>query len=149
MKTFFDFLESYFMIIWLIGVCAIFAIFFFGGKKAMRLFESVDKSDVVYYKTGFSGKSDKSIITKMGGGSKVIHVQLTSNEFILRTTFFVAHAAKMADLLHRVPYSKINNIQLEGRKLKVSFYVESGKTRTIELVSKSNQELKQELEKYV
>ena len=149
MQTVLQFLENYFVIIWLVAVCAILGFLVLGGKKAMKMFDSVDKDDIVYLKTGFSGKSDKSVLTKMGGGSKVVHVQLTSNEFILKTNTFMAHAAKMADLLHRVPYSKIKSIRLDGRKLKISFSVSSGEIRTIDLISKHNQELKQMLENYV
>ena len=46
--------------------------------------------DVVYSEKSASGYYSKSLITKMGGGSNILHVIIMDKELILKTNLFMA-----------------------------------------------------------
>ncbi|NOQ71918.1 MAG: hypothetical protein GQ574_07950 [Crocinitomix sp.] len=153
MEQFTEFLDKYFIYIWLVLAVSMVSIFFIRGKAAIKMFENLDLSNVAYSEKSASGYSTKSFGSKFGGASKVLHIIITDKELVLKTYLFLAFIAKKNDLLHIIPLTTLTNTELkDGRifsKLHVRFTGIKGEEKEVVLMSKRNLEIKAILDKYV
>jgi len=128
----------------------ILIVFYFGAKKANKLFDTFDEGKVVYSEKGASGYSMESFRTRNGGSSKLLHILITPDELVFTSYFFVLFVAKRSDLLHRVPIKSIESLDIEkGRwspKLHVKFKNERGESKDVVVVSSNIDKIKSLLE---
>lgn len=150
MEGFADFMDNYFVYIWLTVITVIISIFIVKGKKAIQIFSDIDKTKLIYAEKFASGYSTKSLRTKYGGASKTLHIMISDKELIIKTYLFGAHIAKMHDMLHRIPFENLISTELKkGRlfsKLFVRFKNEKGNQKEIVLMSNNNKEIKEILD---
>mgnify|MGYP000719229333 CR=1 FL=1 len=153
MEQFNEFMDKYFFYIWLVMAVTLVSIFFIRGRKAIQMFSDLDLSNLVYSEKNASGYSTKSFRTKWGGASKVLHIIITGNELIIKTYLFLAHVAEKHDMLHRIPLENILKTEIKKgailSKLFVEFTGQNGETKEIVLMSKTNRQIKEILDKYV
>lgn len=147
MKQFFEFIHEYFFYIWLLMAVTMLSVFSITGSKAMQLFEGIDWSKLVYSEKNASGYSTKSLRTKLGGSSKVLHVMITDKELIIKTYLLMAYIAKKNDLLHRIPLEKIVRTEINEAKrftrLFIQFKGEQDELKEIVIISKNNYQIEE------
>jgi len=153
MEQFIDFMDEYFVFIFFGFVIVIVAIFFIGGKAAVKMFDDVDLTKVIYSEKFASGYSTKSFLTKLGGAQNSLHVIITDQQLILKCNFLLAFVANKFDLLHRIPLKNLVGTELKNgafnSKLQVRFNTSDGQERVVVLMSKRNIEIKEVLDKYL
>ncbi|GAA5218502.1 hypothetical protein ACFSJ3_08120 [Corallincola platygyrae] len=103
------------------------SLFYLFGKKAERMFQSVDLSNPKFREKGASGYSTKSALTRLGGARKVLDVIVTDTELCIKGIFppFTYIGTKY-DLTHRVPLSCIKSVAKAGSSTEIVFAGESG-----------------------
>jgi len=74
-------------------------------------------SDALFAESGASGSSQRNLMTKLGGASRVLHVWVTSREFVVESIFpfNVWMYENPYDLEHRVPVASLTLVE-EGPK---------------------------------
>lgn len=153
MKQYTEFMDKYFIYIWLVMMVTIVSIFFIHGKRAIKMFSNFNQSKLIYTERNASGYSTKSFRTRWGGASKVLHIMITDKELILKTFLFLAYVAKKNDMLHRIPLENILKTEIKKgtmfSKLFIEFKGENGEVKEVVLMSKNNNQIKELLEKYV
>lgn len=153
MENFYDFMDHYFIYLWFVLMITIPTVFYIRGKTAMKMFENLDLSRVVYEEKSASGYSTKSFRTKHGGASKVLHIIITDKELVLKTYLFMAFIAQKHDLLHIIPLTNVIDTSLQNGRILSKLYVRfrglNGEEKEVVLLSKRNQEIKIILDKYV
>lgn len=151
MEQFFDFMEKYFIYIWLVLAVTTISILFIRGRKALKPFTDLDLSNLVYSEKWASGYSTKSFKTRWGGASKLLHIMISYKELILKTNLFIAYIAKESDLLHRIPLENILKTEIKKGLMFSRLYVEfkglQGETKEIVLMSKNNKHIREILQK--
>jgi hypothetical protein len=153
MKQFTEFMDKYFIYIWLVMALTIVSIFFIRGRKAIQLFSDLDLSNLVYSEKNATGYSTKSFRTRWGGSSKILHIMITNKELIIKTYLFMAYIAEKHDMLHRIPLENILKTQIKKgvlfSRLFIEFKGQNGETKEIVLMSKNNDQIKEILDSYI
>ena len=102
--------------------------FYVGGRKAERMFAGLQLDTAKFREKGASGYSEKSIITKMGGASRVLDIIVTESELCVKGIFSAfTYIGTKYDLSHRVPLEKITSASKHDGDVKVSFISREGK----------------------
>ena len=153
MEQFFEFIHEYFFYIWLLMVVTMLSVLSIKGSKAMQLFEGIDWGKLVYSEKNASGYSTKSLRTKWGGSSKVLHVMITDKELIIKTWLLFADIAKKHDLLHRIPLENIVRTEMnEARlftRLFIQFKGERDELKEIVIISRNNYQIEEILNRTI
>lgn len=153
MAQYIEFMEKYFVYIWLAIAVSLVSIFFFRGRKAIQMFNDLELSKLIYSEKSASGYSTKSFRTKWGGASKVLHIMITDKELIIKTYLFLALIAKKHDMLHRIPLQNILKTKIINGKIFSRLFIEfkgdNGDLKEIVIISKNNNRVKEMLDKYV
>jgi len=115
-------------------LCLNIAVFHFGGRKAEALFRVQPNETVRFRERGASGHSNRSIITKAGGASRVLEVVVTNRELWIKGIWpmFTLIGTKY-DLTHKVPLSKVRRTAAKGKIVAVWFADASGRECHVEL----------------
>jgi hypothetical protein len=147
------FLDRYFFYIWLGLGTILLAIFYFGGRAAMRKLGPIDLSKAVYVEKSASGYSATGLNKGLGGANKVLHVIITDTELIITTYLLMAFIAKRIDLMQRIPLENILHTEIQKKrvysKLIVRYETGRGKMKDIVISSKNNEQIKRILDKHV
>lgn len=135
-----DFLETYFTqlfalaAVWSICGCAIT---YFIMKRKGTILPSRKTANVLFEEKGVSGRSHKSVISKMGGGRNCIVVTITDQELWIDAIFPFNIIAFYYDGVHRLSLSKIKKVTQPGRSVLVEFERNDGSDGTFELYLKN------------
>ena len=118
-------------------LCLSIAVFHFGGRKAEAAFRAQPNETVRFRERFASGHSKRSIITKMGGASRVLEIVVTNRELWIKGIWpmFTLIGTKY-DLTHKVPLSRIRRVAANGKKVEVWFAAASGRECHVELLLK-------------
>ena len=150
MTNFIEFIDKYFVHIWLVLAITILSIFYVRGRKAIQMFADLDLSKIVYSEKNASGYSLQSYRSKRGGASSVLHIFISDKELIIKTSLLLAYIAEKNDLLHRIPLDNIISTEIKKRtihsKLFVKFKNSAGEVKTIVLISRNNKQIKEQLD---
>ena len=95
---------------------------------------------VVYEEKGVSGRSHKSLLTKVGGGKNCIIVTVTNSELWINVMFPFNIVAYYYDSLHRLPLSVIKKATQSGKSVIVEFNRPDGSNGVFELLLKNPDE---------
>ena len=134
--------EHIFLIVWLIFAVTIISIFIVKGRKSIKKFPNLDKSNFEYVENSASGYSTESFKTKMGGARNVLRIRVTDNQLWLTSNTFMAWIAEQFDLLHIIPIESIVSVKIVKQKINVEFE-KNGVMKKIVLISKRKDELTQ------
>ncbi|HJS07234.1 MAG TPA: hypothetical protein VJ809_06220 [Pirellulales bacterium] len=96
-------------------------------------FPDRDEVNVLFKEKWTSGRSCKSLFTRLGGANNCLRVVVTDNELWIAPHFPFSAFAGQFDLDHRISRDVIKNIEQNGRKVTVEFAVEECQTRKVEL----------------
>ena len=89
------------------------AMFYRGGRKAEKRFPDLSLRRIQFRERGASGHSKKSILTTMGGASRVLEVIVTDGELWIRGIWpMFTYIGTKYDLTHRIPVNHINKSPL-------------------------------------
>jgi hypothetical protein len=109
-------------------------VFHFGGRKAEAPFRAQPGDKVRFRERGASGHSKRSIITKMGGASRVLEVVVTNRELWIKGIWpMFTFIGTKYDLTHKVPLSQIRRVAARGAAAEVWFADASGRECHVEL----------------
>ncbi|WP_417265114.1 hypothetical protein [Brumimicrobium sp.] len=148
-----DVIKDNFFYIWLVLAVSMLAFFFIVGEKAMRKFKSLETKHILFSEKFASGYSTKSLRTRHGGASKLLHIVITEKELILKTYLFMAFIAKKHDLLHIIPLTDIVSTELKKNnihsKLHIKFFGVNGEEKEIVLMSDRILKIKKILDQYI
>lgn len=102
--------------IWIFLLCFLWVIIDFGvrcyrHKQTGVVFPHVPPERIRFEERAASGRSYKSMFTKLGGARNCLHVTVTDTEVWIRTSFPFAVFAQQCDLEHRIPRASIINIE--------------------------------------
>lgn len=96
-------------------------------------------ADALFAESGASGNSEKSLITRFGGASRVLIVWLDRRQLVVEMSFpfNMFMYRNPYDLEHRVPIEAITSVE-EGahRAIHVSFYDSDARPHTLRLFVK-------------
>jgi hypothetical protein len=111
------------------------------GKKHL----AIPEFDLRFSEKWVSGSSNKNRLTKLGGASNCLAVELSKNALVIRPMFpfNLAFLPQVYDLEHFIPTNKIKSVQPDGTGDKGSVIVEfesAGGEKRIELLLKKRQE---------
>jgi len=125
------------VIVWVIIVVFIFIAFYKMGRKALAIFPDIDSVIVKYRDYSASGYSTKSMITKIGGASKVLDIVVTKDEVWLKSMILFAGICQYYDLLHKIPFNQITNAKKDGKKVILDFQSGEGEGKQVILLTHS------------
>jgi hypothetical protein len=128
-----DYLESnpdIFLALWFGTLFVILAVFFLGGRKAEERFQDLDQQTIRFRERGASGRSHKSLVTKLAGANRVLDVIVTGSELWIKGIWpAFTYIGTKYDLSHRVPLDRVGPARIDGSsvflKLRDEFGVES------------------------
>jgi len=112
-----EIIEDYYFFVVLFIMGIIFTIFMIRGKKALIIFPELNSVDILYRDKHASGYSTKSLITKMGGANKVLDLVITNTELWIRSNRLFASISLRYDLLHKIPFDRIEKAEKMGAKI--------------------------------
>jgi len=148
-----EFMENYFIYIWLSIMVLSITTLFILGKSALKMFDHLDLSHVVHSEKSASGYTSKSSISRRAGASRVLHIIITDRELVFKTNAFFAYPAKRHDLLQIIPLNRLIDTEvIQGgllSKLSVKFLGPGGEKKEVVLISKRNSTVKEILDKHV
>lgn len=120
-----------------IGVLSKFLI---SGRKSLKIFPKLDKSDFEYIENFASGYSTKSFKTKYGGAKNVLQIRVRKNQLWLTSNTLLAWVLDTYDLLHLISIESLISVKSEGRNIKIEFE-KNGRTKNIVIISRRKNEL--------
>lgn len=132
--------QQLFLLVWFIIVITLLTIMYIRGRKALEIFPNLDSVSLLFREKGVSGKSNKSILTKLGGANNILDVILTKDELWVRCPLLFAGFGKTYDLLHKVKLNSIHSAELIGNNVVVAFKAENGFETTLDLRIKKAQD---------
>ena len=113
--------EQIFLLVWLIIVIGLFAFFTIKGRKSLKKFPNIEKSNFEYTEYSLSEYSTDSFITEMGGAKNALRVKVTKDELWITTNVFMAWIAEQFDLLHIIPFKSLKSIKNDGKYINIEF----------------------------
>lgn len=135
-------LEQFFFIIWLVFTTTIILVFLIKGRKSIKKFPEISKSDFEYMENGVSGYSCESFKTKMGGAKNILRIRITKNQLWITTNTFMAWIAEQFDLIHIIPIESIKSVKWTGKEINIEFE-KNGRLKKIILTSRRSSQLLQ------
>ena len=110
------------------------AFFYFGGRKAEAQFRGEPAGTVRFRERFASGHSKRSILTRLGGASRVLDVVVTDRELWIKGIWPVfTYIGTKYDLTHKVPLTSLRRVAAKGGDVDVVFVDKSGRECHVEL----------------
>lgn len=138
-----EFLNKYFIYIWLILVIVMMSFLFIKGKILMIPFLKVKNENVLFSQRFTSAISLNPKKKNRGGAGKVLHIIITENNLVLKTGLLFTFILNQVDLLHIIPLKNILETRIEKRtffpRLYVKYRKENGSTNEIAIMSSKNE----------
>ena len=140
----FDLLDSnpeFFYLLWLGTLAFTLIVFFIGGRNAEKKFRDLKQQTIRFRERGASGRSHRSLATKLGGASRALDVIVTDRELWIKGIWpaFTFIAARF-DLSHRVPLERVGSTRQDGRSVFVTVRDELDGESVLELQLKKPDE---------
>jgi hypothetical protein len=108
-------------------------VFFVGGRMAEKRFKGPAQR-VLFRERGASGRSNRTLLTRMGGAAGVLDVIVTEQELWLKGIWpLFSYIFAMFDLTHRVPKSSIRKVTRRDGIVELWFENERGRQVHVEL----------------
>ncbi len=89
--------------------------------------------NILFEERWTSGRSHKSLFTRLGGANNCLRVTVTEDELWVAPHFPFSAFAAQFDLDHRVRRESITNIEQKRKMTCVTFSIDDGNERTIDL----------------
>lgn len=122
---------GHFLLSALVCIC----VFYWGGKKAERLFAGGGEQVIRFRERGASGYSNRSIWTRLGSANRVLEVTATERELWIRGIWpMFTYIGKHYDLTHRVPHTDIREVRSDGNRVTLRFRNETGGESNVVLI---------------
>jgi len=117
-------------VVWVIGALA-----FTLWRRRIHGLHFPDRNDVniLFEERWTSGRSHKSLITRMGGANNCLRVTVTDDELWVVPHFPFSACAGLFDLDHRVLRDAITNVEQNGKIVHVTFELADGEGQRMEL----------------
>ena len=132
-----DFIESNrdaFYLLWLLIASYLIIRFYHGGREASSKFDDLQDQTIKFREKYASGHSSKSLVTRLGGATRVLDVIVTTQELWIKGMWpMFTFIGSKYDLTHRVPLSSVRNVRAEGERVFFDIANESGLESPIEL----------------
>lgn len=129
-----------FAIVW--AICG-FALTWLWLKKNGVSFPDLSTVQVLFQENRVSGRSHKSLITKLGGGRKSHKVILTNSELWVTAHFPFNLVAAYYDGIHKIPLSSISGVNETNNHVYIEFIRSNGASGKFELILSKQQEFMQ------
>jgi hypothetical protein len=142
MTTWFEYLDRYMPVFWLIAFVIIATRAFIGVKSLRARGLSIRPqlpADALFGESGASGHSEATLLTRHAGASRCLLVSITRKELVVESMFpfNVVMYQNPFDLEHRVPIGSIGNAwQVDAKSIRVSFVDPGQKSHTLRLYLK-------------
>lgn len=125
------------------AVAILASIFYRAWKGKSRM--AIPKFDLNFSEKWVSGFSHKSTLTKLGGASNCLAVELSKKALVIRPMFpfNLAFLPQVYDLEHFIPKDKIKSIQpedVDGKGRVIIEFEADGAEKRVELVLRKRQE---------
>jgi hypothetical protein len=106
-----------------------------GIRKAEMLFAEVNMNNIKYREKYASGYSKKSILTQLGGATKVLDIFVTDQYVCVKGIYSIfTYIGTKFDLTHCIKRELISNISRDGSNIVVTFRSPTGSLKEIVLV---------------
>jgi hypothetical protein len=131
-----QFIQNNFVLTWFmtLGICLSgFAAMAWWRIRTGPTFPPLSTVNVLHRERFASGRSHYSLITKLGGAQNALAVVLTDADLWITTFSFFRGIAGFYDLDHRIPISRITNVENRGKAIFVQFQKPDGDQCKIEL----------------
>jgi hypothetical protein len=131
-----QFVRDNFLLLWTAGVVwSVGAMAFMLWRRSRRgpHFPSRNEVNVLFEEKWTSGRSCKSLFTRIGGANNCLRVVVTDDELWIAPHFPFSAFAGQCDLDHRINRATIKRIERIGRKVTLEFAGEESQTRKVEL----------------
>ena len=123
-----------FFALWVGALLVTLAFFFLGGRKAEERFQGLDQQTIRFRERGASGRSHKSLVTKLAGANKVLDVIVTGSELWIKGIWpAFTYIGTKYDLSHRVPLDRVGPARIDGSSVFLKLRDEFGAESDIEL----------------
>jgi len=96
-------------------------------------FPSRDQVNVLFDERWTSGRSLKSLLTRLGGANNCLRVTVTDSELWIAPHFPFSAFGSSLDLDHRVERSAIASIKRRGKPITVEWMTPNGEPKAVEL----------------
>lgn len=134
------FLEEHFLQIWFVFLAiTLFNIvsLWYKRKKRDSIFPNISQGQIIYKENFASGRSYKSLKTKLGNAQNCLSITVTRNELWIAPFFPFSLFAQMYDLEHRIKKEWIREVKETKAFGKRGFIIthldDKGKKHTFEL----------------
>lgn len=148
MEKILKFIFQNFSLIWgltFVWVLGGFAFRDYLNRRKGLYFEDPSSSSILYSESGASGRSHKSILTRSGGASNCLKIQVTSSHLYIRPFFPFIILGPHFDLIHVIPVYKIKKVESASGSINkgtdIVFTNENGENAKLTIVSKRTAEL--------
>jgi hypothetical protein len=131
-----QFIQNNFLLIWAAAVAwSVAAMAFMLWRRSRRGPHFPDRDDVhvLFEETWTSGRSYKTLFTRLGWANNCLRVIVTGDELWIAPHLPFSAMAWQFDLDHRIRRDAIKSIEQNGRKVTIEFAVEEAQTRKVEL----------------
>ena len=110
------------------------AVMFVGGRKAEEKFRDLKQQNIRFRQRGASGRSHKSLKTKLASASMALDVIVTDRELWIKgiLPMFTFIMSKF-DLVHKVPLERVGSARVEGKSVFLTIRDELGSESVLEL----------------
>ncbi len=129
-----SFILNGFAIVWCISF---FSLTWLWIKKKGIVFPSKSTVKILFEEKMASGRSHKSVITKLGGGRNCLNIIVTSDELWITAVFPFNLVAFYYDGIHKIPLSLIRKTYKSGKSVFVEFQRKNGSPGKFELQLKN------------
>ena len=115
--------ENLIFTLWAIGMTTLVTFFYFKGKKALKIFPSINNVKVIYRDSSASGYSTSNFKTKVVGGSirKVLDIVVTDSELWLKSDILFVAGLQYDGMLQKIKLDSISNVKRDNKNLFISF----------------------------
>jgi hypothetical protein len=131
-----QFVRDNFLLLWAAAVAwCVGGMAFMLWRRRVRgpHFPDRDQVNILFEERWTSGRSFKSLFTRLGGANNCLRVTVTDDELWIAPHFpFSAFAGKF-DLDHRISRDAITRIEQNGRRITIEFALDAGEVRRVEL----------------
>jgi hypothetical protein len=143
MQSFQDFFQHNLTWLFLINIAWVLAVFgylHYRHKQTGLVFPGVPPAGVRFDERTASGRSHKTLFTKLGGANRCLHVTVTDTEVWIRPLGPFNVFAQRLDLEHRIPRASITSALPQestfGRNILLDYRDTQGQTHRLSLMLK-------------
>jgi hypothetical protein len=132
--------QHIFLLIWVILAVFLISLFLLNGRKSLKKFPKLKKSEFEFIENWASGYATRSFKTKTEGARNVLRIRVTKNELWLTTNTFTGWIAEHFGVLHLIPINSLKSVEIEGKNIYIEFE-QVGRIIKLVLISRKQQEL--------